>query len=65
MASLGQYFQETRGELRKVVWPTRQEATNLTIIVIVVTIAMTIILSSVDYVFSEILRIIVENFGVA
>ena len=43
MASLGQYVQETRAELRKVVWPTRQNAMNLTLVVIMVTIAMTVI----------------------
>ena len=64
IAGLGQYFQETRSELRKVVWPTRQAAMNLTLVVIVVTIAMTVILSSVDWVFSEILKFVVNTFAV-
>ena len=38
------YFKETRAELRKVHWPTRKEAQNLTIIVLVITIIMTIFL---------------------
>ena len=31
------YIQETIGELKKVNWPTRQEAINLTVIVLIVT----------------------------
>jgi preprotein translocase subunit SecE len=38
------YFKETRAEVRKVHWPTRKEAQNLTIIVLVITIIMTIFL---------------------
>jgi preprotein translocase subunit SecE len=41
------YFKETRAELRKVHWPTRNEARNLTIIVLAVTTAMTIFLGVV------------------
>ena len=29
-----EYFIDTRGELRKVTWPTRKQATNLTLIVL-------------------------------
>jgi preprotein translocase subunit SecE len=41
---LVRYFKETRAEVRKVHWPTRKEAQNLTIIVLVITIIMTIFL---------------------
>jgi len=34
------YFRETRAELRKVVWPTREEAINLTLVVVVTIVAM-------------------------
>ena len=42
------YYRETTGELRKVNWPTRQEAINMTILVVIVLIIMTIFLGSVD-----------------
>jgi preprotein translocase subunit SecE len=45
------YLKETRAELRKVVWPTREETKNLTIIVVGVTIAMAIFLGILDYIF--------------
>jgi preprotein translocase subunit SecE len=39
-----QWFRETVGELRKVSWPTRKEALNLTWIVLIVIGVMTIYL---------------------
>lgn len=46
------YFRETRSELRKVHWPTRQEAWNLTKIIMAVTIFMAVLLGLLDYLFS-------------
>lgn len=42
------YFRETIGELRKVSWPTRREALQLTGLVIVVMIIVGIILGMTD-----------------
>ena len=42
------YLNETTGELRKVSWPTRQEAIQLTIIVLAVMVFMGIFLGGVD-----------------
>lgn len=41
MPSISQYIQESRSELRKVVWPTRDETTQLTgaVVFMVVVIA--------------------------
>ena len=36
----GRFVRDTRSELKKVVWPTREEAINLTLIVIAVSVAM-------------------------
>lgn len=46
------YFKGTRTELRKVTWPTREEATNLTLIVLGVTIGMAALLGLLDFVFN-------------
>lgn len=45
------YLRETRAELRKVHWPSRQEAWNLTKIVMVVTVSMALFLGMLDYLF--------------
>jgi len=43
------YYRETVGELRKVNWPTWPEASNLTVIVLVVLGVMMIYLGGLDY----------------
>ncbi|MGQ9600537.1 MAG: preprotein translocase subunit SecE [Anaerolineae bacterium] len=47
------YFRETWFELKKVSWPTRSEAVNLTLIVIVVTTFLALVLGLMDWVFSS------------
>jgi preprotein translocase subunit SecE len=42
------FYRETVGELRKVAWPTREEAWNLTLIVLVVLVAMSAFLGTID-----------------
>ena len=52
------FIKETIGELRKVSWPTRSEAWNLTIVVLIVLFAMTIFLGTLDMVYSRLFKII-------
>ncbi|OGN91386.1 MAG: preprotein translocase subunit SecE [Chloroflexi bacterium RBG_13_48_10] len=47
------FFQETVGELRKVSWPSRQEAIRLTEIVIIVIGVMSIILGGLDWIYAK------------
>jgi len=56
---LVRYLKETRAELRKVSWPTRKQAINLTMIVLAVTVAMAIFLGAVDLLFATLLRLLV------
>jgi preprotein translocase subunit SecE len=48
-----EYLKDTRGELRKTSWPTRKQATNLTLIVLAVTIVMAMFLGALDFVFAH------------
>ncbi len=52
------FFQETRGELGKVSWPSRREVIQLTTIVLVVMVLMGIILGITDGVARSILDLI-------
>ena len=54
------YIKETRAELRKVTWPTREESINLTAIVVGVTAAMAVFLGLIDYLFSKLFGLIVR-----
>jgi preprotein translocase subunit SecE len=45
-------------ELKKVTWPTRQEATYLTTLVIIFTVAVAIVLGVIDYGFAKLMNVI-------
>ncbi len=52
------FLSETRTELKKVTWPTRQELKESTIVVIVSTFIVTIFVGVVDQVISRIIRLV-------
>jgi len=56
-SAIQRYVNETAGELRKVSWPTRQEAVQLTIIVLVVMIFMGAFLGLVDLIAGHVLNL--------
>ena len=55
---IARFFGETVGELRKVSWPTRDEALRLTAIVMVVLIASALFLGALDALLTEFFRLI-------
>ncbi len=56
-------FRETVGELRKVSWPTREEAIRLTIIVLVVLAVMSALLGSLDFLFTKLIGFVIGLGG--
>ncbi len=58
--AIKRYLNETIGELRKVSWPTRKEAINLTIVVLVVTLSMSAFLGLLDLLFSNLFSLILS-----
>lgn len=52
------FWRETVGELRKVTWPTREEAWGLTKVVLVVTVIMSVILGFMDFVFQKLIGLL-------
>ena len=52
--SLLRYLRESRSELRKVNWPTREQTVNLTIVVVVVCLILAFFLFGVDTLFTKI-----------
>jgi preprotein translocase subunit SecE len=59
--AIQRFFRETVGELRKVNWPTRQEAINLTIIVLAVMGIMSAFLGVLDFFFSTLLELLLSG----
>lgn len=58
---LVKYFKETRAELRKVTWPTREETKTLTTIIVIVTVAMAVFLGLLDYVFQVVVAGVISG----
>jgi preprotein translocase subunit SecE len=56
-ADLREYAEGVRSELRKVTWPTREETTRLTIIVLIALIATAILLGAIVLVYTELFRV--------
>jgi preprotein translocase subunit SecE len=54
------FYRETVGELRKVVWPSWPEARNLTVIVLIVIFVMSAVLGSFDWLFAQLVRIVIS-----
>ena len=50
-AGIRRFVRETRSELKKVVWPSREAVINLTVIVTAVSVAVGAFLGGVDFVF--------------
>jgi preprotein translocase subunit SecE len=57
--SVRQWWRETRGELRKVTWPTTEQTRNLTLVVIAVCVVMGAFLGVVDFVLGLLVRLVI------
>ena len=55
------FFSEAMFELRKVVWPTRQEAGRITIVVLAVVMAISLILFGFDSLISYLIKLLLSN----
>jgi preprotein translocase subunit SecE len=52
------YLSETKTELKKVTWPSRQDLIDSTKVVIVATLIMTVFVGIVDQVLSRIIKLV-------
>lgn len=56
MNKIANFLKEARAELKKVNWPTKKQATNYTLAVIGISIAVAVFLGGLDYLFGYILK---------
>ncbi len=54
-----EYIKETRAEMAHVTWPTRKQAVLYAIAVVVISVAVAFILGAFDYIFAQLLTLIV------
>ena len=52
MNTLIQYFKDSYNESKKVTWPTKQEITSYTLLVVGVSLTIAAFLGSLDYIFN-------------
>lgn len=63
MAKVFQFFRESKAELKKVVWPTKDDVISSIKVVIVSTIIIALILGLFDYGFTELFRLVMSLKG--
>jgi preprotein translocase subunit SecE len=54
------YFRESRDELKKVVWPSRREATKLTLLVIGISLGTAAFLGAIDFGLNYVLKNVIK-----
>ena len=59
--ALVKYLRDTRAELSKVTWPTREEGMRLTGIVVAATIVSGIALFGIDYLFGSLIGLLISS----
>jgi len=60
MSKVGQFLRETKAELKKVVWPSREDVVSSVIVVIISTILIAIVLGLLDFGFTQVFRAIMR-----
>jgi len=61
MSKISEYIQETKAELKHVIWPTKRQAFYFTIIVIVLSVLVAYFLGIFDFIFGRILEKILSS----
>ncbi len=55
------FFKEVRQELNKVIWPSREEVTNYTVVVLITVAAVSTFLLALDYVLTHLLQLVTKG----
>lgn len=58
MKQVRKYIQEITNELQKVTWPTREQTTEKTVLVITVSIIAGLYLGLLDYIFQQLFTVL-------
>ena len=61
--AVARYLKEVRSEMSKVIWPTREQTVNLTVIVLAVMVAMSIFLGVLDFIFGGLIQLLISVVG--
>lgn len=56
---IAKYFRDTKSELKKVVWPSKEDVKNNTITVIVVVLIAAVVLILLDLIFGGVIQLLI------
>lgn len=59
----GRIFREMKAELKKVVWPTKKELINYTVVVFITVLFMSALIGVVDAIFSQLMQLLMHLVG--
>lgn len=62
MDQFSNYIKATAAEMKQVKWPTRQQATFYSILVIVISAVTALYVGAFDFLFSQVISFVVENY---
>ena len=54
------WFREMRAELKKVVWPTKKQVVNNTLIVLAVVLVAAVVICGLDVLFSFVIKLLIK-----
>ena len=60
---ISESLRKTKAELKKVVWPTRKELINYTIVVFLVTIFISLLIYVFDAIFAQLINMLLRIVG--
>lgn len=60
MNKIVKYIQDSRSELKKVVWPTRKQTTNHTLLVVGFSVGVAIFLGILDFGLNKLFELIIK-----
>lgn len=59
-ARIGKYFRDARGEFKKIIWPTRSQVTNNTVVVLTVVLVAGIAIFALDSALGGLLQFLLK-----
>lgn len=63
MQKIISFFAETREELGKVIWPSREQTIRYTTLVVIVAVVVGLFLGGIDYVLTTLTDFLLQTYG--
>ena len=57
------FLQETREELNKVIWPSREQTIRYTVLVVIVAVSVGLFLGGIDYILTQVTTFLLSTYG--